>query len=267
MVGEPLHPDPRPPITRRERSEQDMFELRVAVSKVIGTCTSGVPMKRGDYFVVRDGDITIPEGGHICMYALQNLLPVITPKERAIAEAHDEDWMWRVRHVQCPDPKGRVIFTIDQVRKLEDGPVRSPESEARPSTNARGAAREVQRRGLSEAPAPGDVTRSAGGETCGGNGDCDGCPRDLRVVVEHVKGKCTSQMKQGDWFALRGGRLYIPAGRAFCLYALHAALPLLPAKQRRLLPGDWMAEEHRVICPDPAGNVILRIEPLDRDVR
>lgn len=215
-----------------------MFELRVAVSKVMGTCTSDVPMKRGDHFMVRDGDIIVPAGGHICLYALQNLLPVITPKERALAEAHDEDWMWRVRHVQCPDPKGRVIFTIDPVRKLEAGDRYRQQAE----THAAGECGQ-------------DCEREAASTA-------DAGVRDLRVVVEQVKGKCTSLMKQGDYFLLRGGRLYIPAGRPFCLYALHAVLPLLPAKQRGPASGDWMAQDDRVICPDPAGNVILRIEAL-----
>jgi uncharacterized repeat protein (TIGR04076 family) len=217
-----------------------MFELKVAVSKVMGTCTSDVPMTRGDHFLVRDGDITIPEGGHICLYALQNLLPVITPKERALAEAHDEDWMWRIRHVQCPDPNGRVIFTVDQVRKLEKGDRTAPQ----------GTGSQPRHQGGSEtaaaAAAPDKPART----------------RDLRVVVERVGGTCTSQMKLGDSFLLRGGRLYLPAGRPFCLYALAATLPLLPAKQRRLEEGDWMATDHRVICPDPAGNVVLRIDPL-----
>ena len=42
--------------------------------------------------------------------------------------------------------------------------------------------------------------------------------------------------------------------------ALQAVLPLLPAKQRPLADGDWLKEDSHVICPDPAGNVILRIE-------
>ena len=53
---------------------------------------------------------------------------------------------------------------------------------------------------------------------------------------------------------------FIPAGRHFCLYALQAALPLLPAKQRALQEGDWLKEDCRILCPDPAGNVILRID-------
>ncbi len=82
----------------------------------------------------------------------------------------------------------------------------------------------------------------------------------LRVVVQNVRGKCTSGMREGDHFVLRSGRLYIPFHRHFCLYALHAVLPLLPAKQRPLLDGDWLKADSHVICPDPAGNVIMRIE-------
>jgi len=80
------------------------------------------------------------------------------------------------------------------------------------------------------------------------------------VVVVEVRGKCTSGMRPGDRFILRSGRLYIPAQRHFCLYALYSALPLLPAKQRPLEDGDWLKEDCHVICPDPAGNVIMRIE-------
>jgi uncharacterized repeat protein (TIGR04076 family) len=185
-------------------------------------------MKPGDYFTVRDGDIRIPEGGYVCMWALQSLLPVITPKEREIAEDKDEDWMWRVHHVQCPDPKGRVIFKIEQVGKVDKG------------------TRESEDKG----------TRGQGDK---GNKD-EGSLKSLWVVVEEVKGKCTSGMQPGDYFVLRSGRLYIPAHRHFCLYALHAVLPLLPAKQRPLADGDWLKEDCHVICPDPAGNVILRIE-------
>jgi len=207
-----------------------MYELKVAVTKVLGACTADPPMKPGDYFTVREGDIRIPEGGCICLYALQNLLPVITPKEREIAEERDEDWMWRVHHVQCPDPDGRVIFKIERVGKVEKGDKET-------------------RRQVDE--------EQGSGEAGGGEGGL----RSLRVVVEEVKGKCTSRMQPGDYFDLRSGRLYIPADRHFCLYALQAVLPLLPAKQRPLEDGDWLKTAQHVICPDPAGNVIMRIEP------
>jgi uncharacterized repeat protein (TIGR04076 family) len=63
-----------------------MYELKVSVIKVLGACTAQPPMKPGDSFYVSDGDIRVPEGGYICMWALQSLLPVITPKEREILE-------------------------------------------------------------------------------------------------------------------------------------------------------------------------------------
>jgi uncharacterized repeat protein (TIGR04076 family) len=211
-----------------------MYELRVGVTKVLGRCTANPPMKPGDYFTVRDGDIRIPEGGYVCMWALQSLLPVITPKERDILEEKDEDWMWRVHHAQCPDPKGQVIFDIERVGKV------SREAEGAWETE-----RERER---------GSVESGEGRE------DTAERLRDLRVVVEKVRGKCTSGMRPGDSFILRSGRLYIPAGRHFCLYALHAVLPLLPAKQRPLEDGDWLKEDSHVICPDPVGNVIMRVE-------
>lgn len=206
-----------------------MYELKVTVTKVLGECTADPPMKPGDYFTVRDGDIRIPQGGYICLWALQNLLPVITPKEREILEEKDEDWMWRVHHAQCPDPQGRVIFKIERMGKVE---------------------KEAREQG------------GRGAEDIEGGEGAEGRLRNLRVIVEEVRGKCTSGMRPGDHFILRSGRLYIPAHRHFCLYALHAALPLLPAKQRPLEDGDWLKEDNHVICPDPTGNVIMRIERI-----
>ncbi len=209
-----------------------MYELRVVATRVLGTCTADPPVVPGEYFTVRDGDIRIPDGGSICLWALQSVLPLITPKEREIAEAKDQDWMWRVHSAQCPDPAGRVIFRIEQVRKLERG-ADGQEGEATASGTEK-------------------VSKGGTGSQL----------KELRVVVVEVRGKCTSGMRPGDYFTLRNGRLRIPADRHFCLYALHAALPLLPAKQRPLPEGDWMKEDCHVICPDPAGSVIMRIEEL-----
>jgi uncharacterized repeat protein (TIGR04076 family) len=212
-----------------------VYELKISVKKVMGVCTADPTMKPGDYFTVSDGDIRIPEGGYICLWALQSLMPLITAKEREIAEHRDEDWMWRAHHVQCPDPEGRVVFKIERTgkvdRKLEDGGTRPFHTDA-------------QEMHL---------------------GSPAGSLKTLRVAVESSDGHCTSRMRKGDFFMLRGGRLYIPPGRHVCLYALQAALPLLPAKQRVLQEGDWLKEDCRVLCPDPAGNVILRIERMDEE--
>lgn len=83
---------------------------------------------------------------------------------------------------------------------------------------------------------------------------------DLAVVVEAIEGNCTCTMRVGDRFYLRGGKLSLPDGGDFCLYALQAAIPLLPAKQRRSHPADWMETDTRATCPDPACRLIMRID-------
>ena len=83
---------------------------------------------------------------------------------------------------------------------------------------------------------------------------------DLEVVVERIEGTCTCAMAVGDRVALRSGKLSLPDGRDFCLYALQAAIPLLPAKQRSGQPADWMETDTRVTCPDPACRLIMRID-------
>jgi uncharacterized repeat protein (TIGR04076 family) len=72
-------------------------------------------------------------------------------------------------------------------------------------------------------------------------------------------------LEVGDWFELvESSRLVIPPGRHFCVYALQAVLPLLTAKQRRLAPGDWLARDSLVCCPDPDERLIMRIERVRR---
>lgn len=83
---------------------------------------------------------------------------------------------------------------------------------------------------------------------------------DLEVVVERIEGNCTCSMHVGDKVFVRGGKFSLPDGADFCLYALQAAIPLLPAKQRQNHPADWMETDARVTCPDPACRLIMRID-------
>jgi len=193
-----------------------MYDLWISVARVEGACSGPVPMSPGRGFLVRDGCLTFPDGGPICLFALQSLIPLLPAKEREVCESWRTDWLWRVDEMQCPDPKGRVVWRVERRpfagSEIEPGPVPEPE------------------------------------------------PGDLIVRVEDVRGVCTSGMRRGWRALLRGSSLYLP--QPFCLYALQATVPLLPAMQRRLDPDDWMTREHAVICPDPAGNVILRIERI-----
>lgn len=83
---------------------------------------------------------------------------------------------------------------------------------------------------------------------------------DLEIIVEAIEGHCTCNMAVGDRFFLRSGKFSLPDGADFCLYALQAAIPLLPAKQRQNHPADWMETDARVACPDPACRLIMRID-------
>ncbi len=88
---------------------------------------------------------------------------------------------------------------------------------------------------------------------------------DLRVTVVEVKGQpvCTCGMRAGDYFELiESSKLHLPEGGHFCIYALSAVLPLLPAKQRQLDADDWLEQDSLVACPDPEEGIIMKIERI-----
>lgn len=88
-----------------------MYDLRVVVEEVRGFCD--LPMRPGDYFEVKGGRITVPEGKHICMWALSAMLPMFPAKQRKIDE--ENDWLPSTRHMCCPDPNGMVIYRIERM--------------------------------------------------------------------------------------------------------------------------------------------------------
>jgi len=195
-----------------------MHELWIEVERVEGVCTGPIPMRPGTGFLVRNGSLHFPGEGPICLYALQSLLPMVPAKERLTDGDPAADWMGRVHHAQCPDPKGRTLWRIEQ-RPL----------------------------GTTQVDAPAEPDPAGG---------------DLTIAVERIEGRCLEGMCVGRRAILRGSSLYLP--KPFCLYALQAVLPLLPAMQRRLDPDDWMAMENEVVCPDPLGNVVFRIERVGK---
>lgn len=88
---------------------------------------------------------------------------------------------------------------------------------------------------------------------------------DLRVVVERIEGRPVCGLAPGDYFEVtESSRIRIPEGKHFCMYALAAVLPLLPAKQRKLPAGDWLESDSLVACPDPDDRVIMRIKRTRR---
>lgn len=86
---------------------------------------------------------------------------------------------------------------------------------------------------------------------------------DLRVTVERIEGRSVCGLEVGDYFEVtESSRVRIPEGRHFCLYALQAVLPLLPAKQRRLPDEDWLERDTLVCCPDPEERLVMRIDRI-----
>jgi uncharacterized repeat protein (TIGR04076 family) len=87
---------------------------------------------------------------------------------------------------------------------------------------------------------------------------------DLRVTVESIEGRSVCGLSVGDYFELtHSSHLTMPPGRHFCIFALAAALPLLPAKQRALAEDDWLQTDALVCCPDPDERLVMRIERLE----
>jgi anaerobic carbon-monoxide dehydrogenase iron sulfur subunit len=89
-----------------------MFKLKITVERIDGYCNQ--PMLVGDYFLVDGGKITIPPGKHICMWALQSMMPIFPLLQRA--EPQKGDWTSKpAQTFVCPDPKGKVHYRVERI--------------------------------------------------------------------------------------------------------------------------------------------------------
>jgi len=85
----------------------------------------------------------------------------------------------------------------------------------------------------------------------------------LRVTVVEIAGRSVCGLEVGDYFDVsRSSRISLPNGKHFCLYALAAVMPLLPAKMRAFDENDWLAQDSLVACPDPEERLIMKIERI-----
>ena len=90
---------------------------------------------------------------------------------------------------------------------------------------------------------------------------------DLRVTVEAIEGRSVCGMRVGDYFELtESSKIRIPDGKHFCIYALSAVLPLLPAKQRQLEENDWLERDTLAACPDPEERLVMRIQRIRKRI-
>lgn len=89
---------------------------------------------------------------------------------------------------------------------------------------------------------------------------------DLRVEVVANRGRMMCHERIGDYLEVSGGRVSLPPGQGFPLYALAALLPLLPAKQRETHPNDWMTTDADIACPDVHCGAVYRISRTGRRI-
>ncbi len=89
-----------------------MPQIKVSVERIDGYCN--LPMQVGDTFFVEDSKLTLPEGKHICIWALQSMMPIF-PILAVKDQLDKEHWVKGVRHFSCPDPKGRVQYRLEVI--------------------------------------------------------------------------------------------------------------------------------------------------------
>jgi uncharacterized repeat protein (TIGR04076 family) len=87
-----------------------MAKIKVSVEKIDGCCN--LPVQVGDFFYIEDSKLTVPEGKHVCIWALQSMMPVfpILNVRDCLEEGH---WVKTVKNFVCPDPQGLVHYRLE----------------------------------------------------------------------------------------------------------------------------------------------------------
>jgi len=95
-----------------------MYFLKVTVLKIDGYCNQ--PMLVGDHFFVDGGKLKIPDGKHICMWALHSMMPIFPLMQRKSGDYRDWTSKETGQVFVCPDPKGKVHYRIERIKKDAD---------------------------------------------------------------------------------------------------------------------------------------------------
>jgi len=91
-----------------------LAKIKVSVERINGSCN--LPMQVGDYFIVDGSRLYIPEGKHICIWALQSMMPIfpIFCEKNKLEKGH---WVKTAKTFSCPDPKGLVQYRLELVEE------------------------------------------------------------------------------------------------------------------------------------------------------
>jgi len=89
-----------------------MAKIKISVERINGYCN--LPVRVGDCFFVENSKLSVPPDQHVCIWALQSMMPVfpiLAEKDRL----EDGHWVKKVTHFSCPDPKGLVQYRLETV--------------------------------------------------------------------------------------------------------------------------------------------------------
>lgn len=79
---------------------------------------------------------------------------------------------------------------------------------------------------------------------------------DVKVVAVEHKQPCAF-VPVGEWFAVKGDKVYAPVGQGICFYALSALMPVLAAWQMKEDSSDHIALRlNNLVCPQ--GKVVFQ---------
>ena len=90
-----------------------MAKIKVSVEKIDGYCN--LPIQVGDYFYIEDSKLMVPDGQHVCIWALQSMMPIF-PILNVRDRLEDGHWVKTVKNFVCPDP-GQQVADFPRVEK------------------------------------------------------------------------------------------------------------------------------------------------------
>ena len=93
--------------------ERKMFKnLKVTCISAKGKCSR---IKNGDTFTIRNAKLELPAGQSMCIFALGSILQPITAS--IIQNKEGEGMLEILDEWQCPDPKAKVVFRIEELEE------------------------------------------------------------------------------------------------------------------------------------------------------
>ena len=94
-----------------------MAKIKVTVERINGYCNS--PHLVGDYFFIDGSRLIIPEGGHVCLWALQSMMPVfpiLAVKNRLVpAEQETAGGTWS--RPEAMPPRSVMVVRLERAER------------------------------------------------------------------------------------------------------------------------------------------------------